>query len=129
MNMHRNPLSVALMLSLSSCVAGACQLPIEWKLASEMKPPTVPYSPKLVFHAHETKPGEWSWRGSTVTYQGLLTELATLTELDPQPLFLFTFVEGHTCQELNGIRAGIAKATRCSADGVPCIEGTPAELP
>ena len=132
MDMHRNLLPVALMLSFSSCSAGACQLPKEWMLASELTPPTVPSSTKVVFYAQETNAGQWSWwwgRRSTSNYQGLLTELAPLSEFDPRPLFLFTFAEGHTCKELNGLRVDIAKAARCSENGERCVEGTPDELP
>jgi len=132
MDLLRHLLPAALILSLSSCSAAACQLPKKWKLASGVTPPTVQASTKVLFHAEETKAGQWSWywwRRSTGTYQELLTELKPLAEFDPRPLFLFTFAEGHTCQELNGLRAGVAKAAGCSEKGEPCIEGTPDELP
>lgn len=128
MDMPRNLLAVALILSLASCSAGACQLPKEWKLVSDLKPPTVAYTPKDVIHAIETAPGRWSWRGSTVTHQNLLTELRMLREFNPQPLLMFSFADGHSCEELDRLRAGITEATRCSAEDVPCLEGTPAQL-
>lgn len=101
-------------------------------LASEMTRPAVPSSTKVIFHAQETKAGQWPWhwgRPSTGTYQELLTELKPLSDLDPRPLFLFTFAEGHTCQERNMLRAGIAQAAGCSEVGESCIEGTPDKLP
>lgn len=133
MDMLRRLVPTALILGLTSCSAGACQLPSGWKLATAMEPPNVIVARKLELHSKETSPGQWSWRawgrGETIiAYQKLLTELAAFNEFDPQPLFLFSFSEGHSCRELNDIRAGIAKAAKCSANA-PCIEGTPDELP
>lgn len=107
---------------------GNCPLPNGWVLAITLKPSPVPYTPKPVFFAQEIRPGIWSWQGSTVTYEQLLKQLATASELSPQPLFLFDFADGQTCQQLNADREGIAAAIGCSTDGVPCIEGIPDQL-
>ncbi len=128
----RTLLTSALMLSLSSCSAGACQLPEAWVFATDIALPAAPSSTKVLFYAQETKAGQWSWywgRRSTGSYQELLTELAPLSKFDPRPMVIFTFAEGHTCQELNELRSGIAQAARCSETGEPCVEGAPDELP
>ena len=122
----------SLFVSLASCSATDCQLPKEWKLASAMTSPTVPASTKVLFHAQETKAGHWLWywgHRSTGTHEELLNELKLLSDFDPRPLFLFTFAEGHSCEELNALRAGIAQAARCSEVGEPCVDGTPDNLP
>ncbi|PWG01437.1 hypothetical protein DF286_00030 [Sphingosinicella humi] len=103
-----------------------------------MEPMPMPGSYKPILYAQETEQGSWQWvmyfnrfRQSQPTsgdYQRLLTEIATATELSPQPLLLFSFAEGHTCGELSDVRKGIVRAAKCSKDGVPCIEGTLAEL-
>jgi hypothetical protein len=81
-----------------------------------------------VFYAQETRPGTWLLQKSTVTYDQLLKGVATAKGLNPEPLLLFDFAEGQSCAQLNAAREGIAKATGCTKDGVPCIEGTPDQL-
>lgn len=120
----------ALLLGLPSCSPATCPLPSDWTLATDLESPNVVVSPKLIWLSKETRLGQWTWPHSTgKDYQALLDELAKVSELAPQPLFLFTFAEGHSCQELTRLRAEIAKAAKCSANGMPCIEGTPDQLP
>ena len=103
-----------------------------------MEPMPTPGSYKPILYAQETEQGHWQWmmyqnryrqsRRTNGDYQRLLREVATTTELSPQPLLLVSFAEGHTCNELSNAREGIVQAAKCSMEGIPCIEGTLAEL-
>jgi hypothetical protein len=106
---------------------GDCPLPNGWVLATTLKPSPVPYTPKLVFYAQEMSRNEWSWLGSTVTYDVLLKEVEQSSSLNPKPLLLFDFTERQSCSQLNSVRAVIASAAKCSRDGIPCIQGSLAE--
>lgn len=116
------------LVALSSCASPECSLPKEWRLASSLRPSPVPYTPKLVFYAQEMEHGQWRWRDKRVTYDLLLRDVAVIMALNPQPLVLFNFADGHSCRELNRMREEIAKAAKCSEEGVPCLQGTMAEF-
>ena len=75
------------------------------------------------------------WRGEMgiapdgeVMLEELLGRLSAAEPLNPQPLFLFSFAERQNCAQLNATRSRIAKAIKCTSEGVPCIEGTPDDL-
>lgn len=103
-----------------------------------MEPMPVPGSVKPILYAQETEQGRWQWmmyfnsmretRPVGGGYRRLLQAVGSAAELNPQPLLLFSFAKGHTCGELSNAREGIVRAAKCSKDGVPCIEGTLAEL-
>lgn len=99
-----------------------------WVLATTLKPWPVPYTPKPVFYAQETRPGAWMRGKSTVTSEQLLKDVATASTLNARPLLLFDFASDQSCPRLNATREGIAQATGCSKDGVPCIQGNPDQL-
>ena len=129
MRLLRQLTSVMLSVGVLACSAGKCPLPDEWVWATSLEPSPVPYTPRVAFYAEETQPGRWVWRGSTVTYEQLLRQVTLASALDPQPLLIFSFAEGQSCAQLNAARAGISKAAACSKDGIPCIQGTPDQLP
>jgi hypothetical protein len=93
-----------------------------------LQPSRVPYTPKLVFYAQETEQGRWLWRGKSIAYDELLRDVSVIRSLNPQPLVLFSFAEGHSCGELDRMRREIASAAKCSDDSVPCLQGTMAEF-
>ena len=129
---------IVLAAVLSSCASADCSLPKEWIEARAMQPMLTPGSYKPVLYSQETERGRWRWmvhesrgRQSKPTsgdYEKLLTEVAAATELNPQPLLLFSFDKSRDCNELSRVRKGIVEAAKCSKDGVPCIEGTLTEL-
>ncbi|QAY78128.1 hypothetical protein [Sphingosinicella sp. BN140058] len=86
------------------------------------------YTLKLVFHAQEMSDGQWLWHGERVSYDVLLREVAAVRSLNPHPSILFNFAVGHGCGELDRMRREIAVATKCSADGIRCLQGTLAEF-
>ena len=119
----------ASVLNLPSCASTKnCPISKGWRLATELQPSPVPYTPKLVFYARETGRGDWLWRDKIVTYEELLRDVALVRSWNPQPLVLFSFAEGWSCEEGNRRREEIARAARCSNDGVPCLQGTIAQF-
>jgi hypothetical protein len=103
-----------------------------------MEPMPMAGSHSPILYAKETERGHWQWmmyfnrtrqsQPANGDYQELLSTLATTTELDPRPLLLFSFAEGHSCGELSNAREGIVQSAKCSEDGVPCIDGTLADF-
>lgn len=129
--MIRSFASVLIFASLvasTGCETGSCPIPKDWKLATSLEPSPVPYTPRLLFFAQETKDGRWLWRGQSVTYEALLRDLALVRSLNPKPSVLFKFADVRSCRDLNKVRGEIAKAAKCSEDFLPCLEGTIAEF-
>lgn len=131
----RHLLAYAFPLGLLGCLGGECPLPKQWVLATSLEPSTSLGVRKPIIYARETTPGVWMWRDEVglrpdgaVPLEELLRRLSAVEPLTPQPLFLFNFAERHSCAQLNATRSRIAKAVKCSSDGVPCIEGTPDDL-
>jgi hypothetical protein len=120
-------LIAACCLTLPSCAEAECKLPRGWVLARNLKPSPVPYTPNPVFSAQEVASGEWVWNGKKGNLDGLLKDLVVVQSLNPQPHLLFDFTKTVDCDELERVKAQIAKAAHCSADR-PCIEGSVAEF-
>jgi len=120
---------------LLGCSGGECPLPEEWILARALPPSGALAVRKPVIYAREITPGVWMWRDEMgtapdgeVTLDELSKRLSAAEPLHPQPLFLFSFAERQNCAQLIATRSRIAKAVKCSSEGVPCIEGTPDDL-
>ena len=125
----------ASIFGLLGCSGGECPAPTEWVLAKSLGTSRTLAARKPVIFAQELTPGVWMWHDETgiapdgkITLDELSTRLSAAEPLYPQPLFLFSFAEGQNCDQLNAARSRIARAIKCSSDGVPCIEGTPADL-
>jgi hypothetical protein len=128
MFLSRLTTAVALAMSVSSCASSECLMPDGWVMANALRPSPVPYTPKPVSYAQEIRPGVWMWGRATVSYEQLLKDVAAASSLHPRPLLLFDFAKNQSCPQLNATRTAIGKATGCSNDGVPCLQGDPDQL-
>lgn len=129
MSWYRVIAAVALALGATACSDTECKSTANWRLASLLTEPSVPYTPRPVYYAEQQSGERWSerfWREptSTVSYEQMVRDTAKLARLNPRPSFYFHFVEGQSCGDLREMRERIAKAAACSAKD-PCIEGKP----
>jgi hypothetical protein len=125
MFLSRLTTAVALALSVPSCASNHCALPENWVMATALRPSPVPYTPKPVLYAQETRPGVWMWHKATIAHEQLLKDVAAASSLNPQPLVLFDFAKDQSCRQLNATRAAISKASGCSKDDSPCVQEAP----